>query len=150
MAFSSFDVTLDGMPAEVTNAMNASAERVDQLSSAAVAYSGSVTTTDATVTTVLSFTPPDEGTTLVEASIIGVKSDGSASAAYKVFATVGRDGGTTSLIGAATQAHVGESAAGYNATIDVSDPSVRIRVTGVAATTFKWYAHVVATTKLAA
>ena len=102
--------------------------------------SGIVTTTDATVTSVLEYTPTDAYVTQIKARVIGRKSDGTAGAAYEVTACVRRAGGTVTLIGAVAATSTMEDNASWAATIDVSGTLVRVRVTGVAATTINWKA----------
>lgn len=97
----------------------------------------SVQTTDATATTIYSWTPTDEAVTMVTAEVTAVTSTGAAGATYIRRARIKRDGGTVTV---ATPVDVGTDEDGFNGdvTIDNSGTTARIRVTGVAATTADW------------
>jgi len=96
-------------------------------------------TTDATVTTIHTITLEDEHTYQVEADIIGVKSDGTDRASYKIACTVYRTGaGVATLQGATTSIHAQESNADWDAAFTVSGNDLRVSVTGVAVTTIDW------------
>lgn len=98
-----------------------------------------VQTVDATVTTLLSYTPTDEKVTTIFAIVSACRSDGGAGASYMRRAAVRRDGGVTVLVGAVeTIGADKEDVAGWDVTIDVSTPAARVRVTGAAATTINW------------
>jgi len=99
---------------------------------------GQVQTTDATVTTLALYTPPDGGVATVRVVVSARRSTGAEAAGYERVATVRRAGGTTTLVGAVTSVHSAEDVAGWDATIDVSGADVRVRVTGVAAVTIDW------------
>jgi|SRR3990167_2584333 len=106
---------------------------------------GYVTTTDATVTTVLTITLDVSTTTLIEAYILGRRTGGAAGAAedgaaYLVRGVYKVIGGVATQIGL-TQSVVGEDQAGWDGTLNVSGQTVRVRVTGAAANNVAWKAE---------
>lgn len=94
-------------------------------------------TTDATQTTILSWTPGDDSVEHLTAQVVGLSADATKVAGYLLSAVVKRKDGTTSLEGASA-VHTVETNAAWDATIDASSPDVRVRVTGEAALTVKW------------
>lgn len=100
--------------------------------------SATVQTTNATVTTLLSHTPTDLMTTTYEFVVVAHKTDHSQGAAYKFTATVRRSGGTVTQINTTTSLMTHEDDAAWDAVMDISSTSVRVRVTGAAATTINW------------
>lgn len=101
-----------------------------------------VTTTDATVTTCGLYTMPDEASARVQAIVMGRQAGSTNAAGYFFTAFVKREAGTLSLMGAAVDQGSVEDDAAWNATIDVFGTDVRVRVTGVAATTIVWQATI--------
>jgi len=98
-----------------------------------------VRTEDATVTTLGKITLDDESSYLVEAIVVGKKSDSTDRAAYIRRTLAFRDaGGNATLQGAVSAPETLESNVAWDATLDVSGNDVRIRVTGAAATTIDW------------
>lgn len=98
-----------------------------------------VQTTDATVTTIFSWSILDEAVTTETAEVSAVKSDGSVTASYVRRARIKRDGGTVT-VGTVNDMFTDEEG-GFSAcdtTIDASGSSGRVRVTGLAATTIDW------------
>lgn len=101
-----------------------------------------LTTTDATVTTLWSHTLADECTYYVKATIMGQSSDTSQRFAYERTCLAYRDGGGVATIqGQATPVTI-ESTGTMDATFDTSANDLRLRVTGIAGTTLRWRAHV--------
>ena len=100
-----------------------------------------VDTTDATVTTIQLMPMDDETTCNISAIVIGVESGGGNRASYEIIGTFYRSGGGATQQGTTTVLHSAESAAGWDATFDVNDNDVRIRVTGVAATNIRWQSN---------
>ncbi len=96
-----------------------------------------VQTTDATVTTVDSFTLADNNTYLVKASVAGFE-DGASYAGYEIIATVRRDGGGATILGGVTSVHTTETVGAWDATFTVNSNDVRVSVTGEAATVIEW------------
>jgi len=97
-----------------------------------------VQTTDATVTTLLAYTPTDAKTTLIVA-LVAARSSVPTGASYIRRFTVRRAGGTVTAI--STVETIGsddEDTAAWDATLDISGTTVRVRVTGAAATTIDW------------
>lgn len=101
-------------------------------------FGATVTTTDATVTTCGSVTPTDLNVVRIVAHIVATKSSHDAGAAYWITGVFRRSGGTVTQISSTTTIDVAEDDATWNATLDVSGTSVRVRVTGKAATTINW------------
>lgn len=96
-------------------------------------------TTNATITGIYTLSLEDENTYQIEADIVGVKSDGSARASYKLIGTFYRTGaGNATQQGATTVVHSIESDANWAATLTVSGTLAAVAVTGVAATTIEW------------
>jgi len=83
-----------------------------------------------------------DATALIEFTIVGVKSDGSESAAYKYAAAFNKDGGTTVVQVGSTQALVTpfETDAGASATISVSSNQIRLVVDSGDADSYRWTA----------
>ena len=99
-------------------------------------------TTDATPTTLWSYTLNDNEHLNIVANVLCQASSGTATAGYIRAATVYRDGGSAVIEGSVTAIHSAEAAAGLDATITVSGNDVRVTVTGVAASTYDWHANV--------
>ena len=98
-----------------------------------------VATTDATVTTLDIFELDDETTYHMRTIVIGVVGGGANRASYEFAGTFYRTGaGSATQEGSTTAIHTAESVAGYAATYDVTGTTVRVRVTGAAATAMKW------------
>lgn len=113
-------------------------------------YEGTKQTTDDTADEeVFAFLPTNQKTTMVEANIVGLKSDYSVGAGYKLIATFRRDGDTVTQIGATTAVATHEDAAGWDADIQVKSSEtpdqVQVVVTGAAATTINWRCQAVTT-----
>jgi hypothetical protein len=102
-----------------------------------------VATTNATVTTLHTFTVPASTTYAVEVIVIARRTGGSAGTAedgarYKLSAVYKNAAGTATIIGAITST-ADESVAGYDATLDTTGASIRVRVTGVLNTNITWH-----------
>lgn len=97
-----------------------------------------VQTTNATVTTLDSFTIASNTTLIISAVITAVKSDNTQGAAYIRTAAFRNNGGTVAQIGTTQDDGTLEDDSTWNATIDNSTTTIRIRVTGKAATTIRW------------
>lgn len=113
------------------------------ISQTADAYTiSTVQTTDATPTTLFSFTLGEDEAITVDAKIMGAVSDYSAGIGGTLYGVARKDGAAAAVrIGA--QANFSEDVAGdpsYDVTVSGND--VRITVTGVAATTINWRAQV--------
>jgi len=101
-----------------------------------------VRTTDATPTTIWSYTLNDNEHLNIVANVICQGSSGIATAGYIRAATVYRDGGGAVIEGSVTAIHSAEVSAGLDCTITVSGNDVRVTVTGVGGSTFDWHANV--------
>jgi len=104
------------------------------------------TTTATTGTVSPSVTLGDATTYHVEVRLTAVKSDGTQRASYHILGTFYRTAaGAAVQQGATTVLHTVESDAAWTAVFDVSGNDVRVRVTGVAATTIAWYGEMIVT-----
>ncbi len=97
-----------------------------------------VQTTDATVTTLDSFTIASNSAAVVSWLVTGIKSDSSQAAAYSCTACFKNNAGTVAQVGTTTTTVIGESDAAWDATVDNSTTTIRLRITGKAATTVQW------------
>lgn len=96
-------------------------------------------TTNNTQATACSFTTATDNVYQVIADVVAIQSDGSTTAEYTRRARAKNDGGTLTM-GTVTDVHTDEEA-GFSTcdvTLDVSGTDIRVRVTGVAATTIEW------------
>lgn len=98
-----------------------------------------LTTTDATVTTLLSATLTDARVYWVRVWVAGRK-DATDHGVWARYAVAYREGGGATLEGAVVDHLTRETAgaAAWDVTIDTSGNDIRVRVTGAAATTIKW------------
>jgi len=102
-----------------------------------------LTTTDATAATLWSKDIPTNYVGLVRVMITGRKSDGSARASYQRAATVYRASSSAALGGSVLTIGTDyESDSSWDATLDLSSNTLRLRVTGVASTSIAWSARV--------
>jgi hypothetical protein len=99
---------------------------------------GNVQTTGNTATTLLSFTPTADRTLIVKAFVAARRSDDAAGAGYEVRAVfrVTSGGAVTQIGTSGIAAH--EDDATWVCDLDTDGTLVRLRVTGVAATTIRW------------
>ncbi len=97
----------------------------------------SVQTTDATVTSVFTWTILDEACTFAVPSVTADRSTGAETAAYVRRVRIKRDGGTVTL-GTVEDNYTSEEAAGWDCTVDNSTSTGRVRVTGAGSTTIDW------------
>lgn len=130
---SNFDGALSSAENTVQKALDILDDRVDP------GQKNTATTTDATVTTVTTIAIPDNTVVLIDAYIVGRRTDAAGRAVYVRRAAVYREaaGGAT-LQGAVDSPLTRESAGGYNATIGVSGNNAIITVKGLAAHTINW------------
>ncbi len=98
----------------------------------------SVQTTDATQTTIDSFTLDDEETYMVQINVVGTKTDGSERAGAIKQAVLFRDGGSATIQGVVGVSLEEYSDSNWDIDITVSSNDVRASVTGLAATTVNW------------
>jgi hypothetical protein len=98
----------------------------------------SIQTTNDTQTTALTLTLTDNTGYLIEAQVIGKKSDNSQVASYKLTAGAKRyNGGGAGIIGA-VDVKAFEDDTAWDATFTVNGNNLRVSVTGKAATTINW------------
>jgi hypothetical protein len=110
-------------------------------------YQNRATTTDATVTTLHTVTIPATTTVFVEVNIVARRTGGTGGtaedgAAYIIRAAVKNVAGTATLIGAVDQVFEREDQATWDATIDVTGATARVRITGAADNNITWHATV--------
>jgi hypothetical protein len=98
----------------------------------------SVATSNATVTDLFTFATSSNRTYLLRGLVTVQNSSGAAYAAYSIEAFFDNQGGVlTQRLGAPVTTLV-ESSASMDVTVDVSGTSLRVRVTGLAATNLRW------------
>lgn len=99
-----------------------------------------VSTTDATVTTIASFTMLDETLCAFDVLVTAaMKTDLDKGGRWKRSVVYRRtDAGGPAIVGALESGTDEETDAAMDVTIDVSGNAVRVRVTGIAATNFQW------------
>lgn len=107
-------------------------------------FQARVATTDATVTTLATITIPATTTVHIRAEVVARRTGGTAGtaedgAAYEIQAAVKNVAGTATIIGAVGAVFTAEDQAAWNATIDVSGATARIRVTGAANNSVSWH-----------
>jgi hypothetical protein len=96
-------------------------------------------TTDATVTTLDSFTLASNTGVVCSWLVSAIKSDRTEAAAYSVQAMFKNNAGTVALVGAVTITIIAESdAAWVGPSMDVSGTTIRLRVAGKAGTNIGW------------
>lgn len=107
-----------------------------------VTSQSAVTTTDATVTVLVSIAVAEGDTITIDGFVTGSKDDHSDACGGKFCVTARRaTGGNVSLTGGAPLIVVNAtSTALFNAAVDTGTQTVRITVTGIAATTYYWVA----------
>jgi len=104
-----------------------------------------VATTNATQTTLATITIPANTTVFIRATVVARRTGGTAGTAedgagYEMTAAVKNVSGTATLIGAVAALATHEDQAGWDATIDVTGATARIRVTGAADNNVDWHA----------
>lgn len=119
--------------ADLTSTVNAKGTVIDR-------QPINVQTTDATVTSLDTFTLASNTSVALSALVAAVKSDNSEAAAYSITAVFKNNAGTVAQVGTTTTTVLAESDAAWDATIDNSTTTIRLRVTGKAATTIQWTA----------
>jgi hypothetical protein len=97
-----------------------------------------VGTTDATVTTLDSFTLASNTAVTWSVTVTAVKSGMTQAAGYSRTATFRNNAGTVTQVGATQDGYTVEDDAAWDVTIDNSTTTIRCRVTGVAATNIRW------------
>ena len=99
----------------------------------------SVTTTDATVTDATLFTTQSNKAYHVVAKVVATETaDHDEVAGYIRAATFKNDGGTLTQVGSTTAVATHEDTAGWDVTLDATGTTIRLRVTGAAATVINW------------
>lgn len=104
-----------------------------------------VSTTDATVTTLDSFTVPTDTSSYVEFRVVGRRTGGSSgtvgdSSVFGLTARVRNVGGTVTVLDLQND-YTSEANTATSATLDVSGTSVRLRVAGAASNNYSWWSH---------
>jgi hypothetical protein len=112
---------------------------------------GTVSTAGATTATAKSFTPDASSVVNVEATIIGVKTDASQAAGYKLISTFRvSGGGTVTQIGSPSMVAQHEDDSSWDATLDTDGTEIRARVTGATGDNIEWKARLKVVTLIAA
>lgn len=111
---------------------------------AEIVYQNRVATTDATVTTLHTFTIPASTTYMVEVRVTARRTGGTAGttedgAGYSRVATIKNAAGTATIIGAVATPWTMEDQAGWDCTIDVTGATARVRVTGAVDNNVTWH-----------
>lgn len=109
-----------------------------------ITYQNRVATTDATVTTIHTFTVPTSTTYMIEAKVIARRTGGSAGSAedgagYVIRGTYKNTAGTVAIIGSVNADYTAESQAGWNATFTTSGATVLCQVTGALNNNVTWH-----------
>ncbi len=107
-------------------------------------YQNRVTTTDATVTTLHSFTTATDTAYHFEAIVLARRTGGTGGttgdmASYKIIATFKNIGGTVTQVGTTTIVHSAEDQAGWDCVYDINGTAVRVRVTGALNNNLTWH-----------
>lgn len=99
----------------------------------------SIGTTDATVTTLTSFTMSDQSLCAFDVVVTAVKQTAADKGGrWKRSVVYRRNGAGPTIVGALESGTDQETDAGFDVTFDVSSNDVRVRVTGLAATNIRW------------
>ncbi len=109
-----------------------------------IVYQNRVATTDATVTTLHTFTVPASTTYTIEAHVEARRTGGSAGTAedgagYGIVATFKNVAGTATQIGATTALYTHEDQAAWDCVFDVTGATARVRVTGATNNNVAWH-----------
>jgi hypothetical protein len=109
---------------------------------ASVQVSGIVDTTDATPTTLLSFTPALNWSEVVDILVVGGRKSGAGTngdtGGYHRHATVRNIDGTISVVGVSSVGTDAENVAGWDVTVTSSGGAANVVVTGAVGTTVAW------------
>jgi len=97
-----------------------------------------VQTTDATVTTLDSFTLASNTAVLWTSMVTAIRSDNAAAAGYQISGVFRNTSGTVSQIGSIQFTSIGADDATWTATMNFTGTTIRLQVTGKAATTIQW------------
>lgn len=103
-------------------------------------FQGVVTTTDDTVTTILTYSPPINSGSVIRALVVGRNTTGDAVALYSIVSGHTRAAGNCTAYTTVTT--IEEPAAGYNATITAATTTLIVTVLGAVGATLDWVAHV--------
>ena len=108
---------------------------------AETAGAAKVTTTDATPTELLRWTPTNQTAELVELDVVGKRLTANEAAGYRIIATITRHDGVTRIV-AQTALVTHEDIAGWAVTVAASSPAISVTVTGAGGSTIDWYCTV--------
>lgn len=115
--------------------------KLDGLASETIS-TGSVETTDATPTQILTWTPTDDSAEVVELFVVGKEKNAGNAGGYHRKFVVRRHDTVTALVGTVdTLGADKEDTAGWDITVAVSSPAVIVTVTGAAGDTAVWQAQ---------
>lgn len=100
--------------------------------------SGSTSTTDGTIKVGLTYTTASNNTYQFEIDVVGHQTNGTNQVnSYKRIVKCKNNAGTLTL-GSITSIYTDEEVAPWDVTVDNSDPDIRVKVTGAAATNITW------------
>ncbi len=107
-------------------------------------YQNRVATTDATVTTLHTFTVPASTTYAIEVNVVARRTGGASGTAedgafYKIVGTYNNLSGTATVIGSINTLVSQESQAGWDCTLTASSGTVLVRVTGASGNNVTWH-----------
>lgn len=103
-------------------------------------------TTDATVTTLITYTTQTDTVSMVTARVVGVTDLGGQGAGYIINGTFRNVSGTVTQVGSTTVVSSHEDDTAWNCTMSISGANVLVRVTGAIATTIEWNGAIDVTT----
>lgn len=106
--------------------------------------SGSVQTTDATTTTVCSWTIPSSSATTMLAICHGTNTGAPGTNHHRVWMISAWDGGASASMANTNVAEDDNAAGAWTITADSSAYAIRVRVTGAGGTTIRWSAKLLA------
>ena len=95
-------------------------------------------TTDDAWATLDSFVPDSGSACACSALVTAISDDGTAAAGFALTAVFRNTGGTLEQVGTTTATPLGADDGSWDATLDCSGTTVRLRVKGAAATTVQW------------
>lgn len=99
-------------------------------------FLATVSTVDATLTTIYSFVPNNNSVVRVEASILGAGAGNNCS--FGKIATFKSVAGVVSLVGSVATLGAAEENGATDATVDTDGTVIRVRVTGIVAANMNW------------
>ena len=138
--------TLAISPADVSNPGSMSADAFNKVESlASAAFGGTASTTNATVTTCGFYQMADNQTAVLTVTVAAHRDNHTQGAGYVLVGAFRRSGGTVTQIGVTTVLSAREDNTAWDAILNISGTTVRVRVTGAAAVNIAWRSTAVVT-----